>query len=304
MRSKLPFIAALCLLPLAISAAPANLALTPETAWYVHADLLEMRQTPSGQMLYGWLEREVIEDVEQEFGINLRDELDGVTVFGSGENEEPAVVLHGFISAATRDVVLARASEEARVTTENAFGRTYYRIDEPGRNDPAEAKQIAQHHGDGAWLAFGDTGQTLVTTNRALLETFLAGDAHFTTTVPDGLLVIQAERAMLQGGLDAGAAKLEGGPWESQMFQNVRQIGLVVADDNGLMSVRADVVAVTPEMAQAVANIIQGIVSLKAVADEEPEAAELLSRVKTETVGDRVTMSLLVEPEKLVRFLD
>lgn len=292
-------ITGLCLMPLAAWASSVNLPIRDDTQWYIHANLLEMRQTVAGQELYGWVEREIISDLEEEFDIRLTEELDGVTVFGSAAgHEDGAVVLHGFLSAATRDAVLAKIREEGYLASEDAFGRVFYAVAAPD-----ELKKSG-HPFDGAYLAFGDMGQTLVTGNRQLIEDFLAAGGHFEGRTPSELLVIQADRPLVQGGFDAANIDAGGGPWESQMFQNIEQFALVIADDNGLLDIRARITAVSPDMALAISNIIQGVVSLKAVAEEEPAAAALLSRLKMETDDRTVHLQLSIEPATVVEILD
>ncbi|MDX1569200.1 MAG: hypothetical protein R3200_01855 [Xanthomonadales bacterium] len=297
---------ALCLLPLASLAGPSNLPVAADAQWYVHANVLEMRQTVAGQQLYAWLDGEVFSEIEEELGIDLGKELDGVTVFGSGQGgHDAAVILHGFFSAQTREEVLARINTEATMTVESAYGRTYYRVSDPDALEDEERRaKHAEAHFEGAELAFGDMGQTLITQDAELMNEFLASGGHFAGSMPAGLLVIQAEHPLLQGGMDAQNLHLEGGPWESEMFQNVQQAALTIADDNGLVSIRAEVVAVDPMMADAISNIIQGVVSLQALANEDPEAAALLANLKVTTEGTVVNMALSLEPEKIVEILD
>lgn len=289
------------LLPLGANAGPDNLPIAADARWYVHANLLEMRQTVAGQHLYRWFEDEVLREIQEEIGIDLAGELDGVTVFGSGQpHTDAAVVLHGFLSTDTREIILARLNAETEVVTQSAFGHPFYRIGE-------RASTGSKHHGhdfDGAQLAFGDLGQTLVTEDETLMQTFLANGAHFPGSAPVGLIVIQAEHPLLQGGMDAAELHLEGGPWESEMFRNVEQAALTIADDNGLVAIRAEVVALTPSMAEAIRNIVQGVVSLQALANEDPEAAELLSQLRVSTDGAVVRMAVSLAPERIIEFLD
>ena len=298
---------ALCLLPLAALAGPSNLPVAADAQWYVHANVLEMRQTVAGQQLYGWLDGEVFSEIEQELGIDLGKELDGVTVVGSGQpGHDAAVILHGFFSSRTREEVLAKINSEATMTAETAYGRTYYRVSD-GQEAPKDEGRRAKHgeaHFEGAHLAFGDLGQTLITQDPELMNEFLASGGHFEGSMPAGLLVIQAEHPLLQGGMDAQNLHLDGGPWESEMFQNVQQAALTIADDNGLVAIRAEVVAIDPMMAEAIRNIIQGVVSLQALANEDPEAAALLSNLKVTTAGNVVNMALSLEPERIVEILD
>ncbi|MEM9303774.1 MAG: hypothetical protein AAGE01_16760 [Pseudomonadota bacterium] len=291
--------AAAVLLPAAAVAAP-DAPVPAEAQWYIHANLLEMRQTSSGQSLYGWLEREVLEDINDELGVKFVDELDGVTVFGAKkpDHENAAVILHGFLSQKTRNELLDRASEEMNVSTEEEYGRTFHRM---GGSWSKSANVDVDF--DGGYLAFGDQGQTMVTSDRDMLDQFLAADSHFEGAASNSLLTIQADRALVHGGVDTVGVG-EGGPWDSQMFQNVERMALVVADNNGLLDIQVYVTATDPTMAQAISNIIQGMVSLKVLADEEPQAAAILENLVISTEGADVRMQLMLDPEFVMDVID
>ncbi len=286
---------ALALLPAAglATAAP----ISTDAQWYLHANLLEMRQTESGSMLYDWLDDEVLEEVSDELGFDFSDELDGVTVFGTHapERDDAAVILHGFLSDSTRKGILEQAALHVGLETETRFGRDFHRVG--GSMD-------ASGSFDGGYVAFGDQGQTLVTGNESLLDTFLSGDAHFESAKSTNLLTIRAESSLLHGAVDAAGVQKSGGPFDSHLFQNVERMSLVIDDNNGLFDLQVAVTATDPTMAVAIQNIIQGLISLKMLDSATDEAAALLSSLTIETVDRDVQMQLLLDPDVVLELID
>ena len=55
--------------------------------WYIHVNLDLIRNSEVGQQLMQGTMDEALEDIRNELGIDLRDEIQGVTVFG-GRSEE------------------------------------------------------------------------------------------------------------------------------------------------------------------------------------------------------------------------
>ena len=103
-------------------------ALPPDTAWYVHVDFESMRGTDVGKRLYAWFEGEVLEEIKRETGFDANSELDAVTAY-SDATGAAAVVLRGDVSQASRDKLLAALAANGDLTTGNAGGNDYYRVD-------------------------------------------------------------------------------------------------------------------------------------------------------------------------------
>ena len=280
-------------------AAPVTPPIGEDANWYVHVNLEEMRATPSGQALYAWVDDEIIADLEDEFGVEAADSLQAVTVFGrSAGHAEMAVILHGALPSSVRESILAELDDYARPQQDH--GSEYYHItseDEDGGNK----KTVFE---GGLYLSFGEGSQTLVTASRELLDEFLAAGGRLEGGRPTELLIIQADRPLLQGGLDAAAGDLGNGPWESEMFRNVQTLALVIADAGGLLDIRAQLVATDSNRAVAIANIVRGVVSLGVMAEDEPELMEILGALTVETREALVDLSLRIEAGRLVEFLD
>jgi hypothetical protein len=286
----------LLLLPLAVSAAED--ALGEDSRWFVQVNLAAMRGASDDGALYDWLQREVIDDLEEEFGEGSIDDFDAVTVFGSGDDGEGlGIVLDGRLSADMRERMIERSAAEPM---DDADGGSAYVI---GANEElADEFDIdIDIDGKSLLLAFGDDSGAFVTTSRALLDAFLAGD-RFQSMADSDLLVIRAE-PMLSGAVDTESIGKGQGNWNSKVMRNIRRAGFALTDSQGSYDVNVELIAVDETQAQALQNIVQGVIGLQALADEEPELS-FVSSLQTRRDGDRVSLSVQVSSKELIALLD
>jgi len=260
------------------------------TRWYLHADLVEMRDSEVGRKLYGWLDKELFADLRNDLGVDLGAETDRVTVFSQGE-DNAVLAIRGRFSDQTRDKVLALAQREAQVDEHEADGSRYYQL---GQMDEADF--------DG-YFTFAIDGLLLFTSEAATMEKLLAdGGRVEERAAADGTLFVLTADRMMQGGIRPQAGT--GGSWESRILEHTREATFFVADRDGLAAIEAKIVASDPGMALAVGGIVGGLIGLQAVAaEEEPALAELLSKTKVTVNEGTVGISALVEPELMNRLL-
>ncbi len=88
---------ALLLATALINTAVAQVPSASDSTWYVHVNLAEMRASTAGQFMYQWVEDEIISDVEDELEIEVSDYLDGISVFGTGAEQVPVILIHGYL---------------------------------------------------------------------------------------------------------------------------------------------------------------------------------------------------------------
>ena len=72
-----------------------------------------MRTSDAGKGIYEWLDDEVIEEIDDETGIDLYAELDRVTAYSAGEEGDAVMVMEGNFSQDTRDKLMALAATGA-----------------------------------------------------------------------------------------------------------------------------------------------------------------------------------------------
>jgi hypothetical protein len=277
-------------------AAAADGALGQDSRWFVQVNLAAMRGASDDGALYGWLEREVIDDLEEEFGEGSIDDFDALTVFGSGDDGDGlGIVLDGRMDAAMRERLIERLAAEP---LPDVAGGDAFAV---GANEELADEFDIEFDDESLLLGFGIDSTAFVTTSRSLLDDYLAGDRFRAIDATD-LLVIHAE-PMLAGAVDTESIGRGHGNWDSKVMRNIRRAGFALTDANGSYDVRVELIAVDEAQAQALQNIVQGVIGLQALAEEEPEMA-FLSTLQTQREGERVSLSVLVGADELVNLLD
>lgn len=279
------------LLPISVFAADD---LGGDSPWFVHVNLAAMRDASDGGALYGWLEREVIDDLEEEFGEGRVSGIEQVSVFGTSDGDGVGVLMTGGIDAEARgEIVRSFAAEPLDDAGEGAY--------EVGA-DADIADEIDIELDEGAlFLAFDEAGDLFVTSRRSLLDRFQSG-ARFAPAATTELLVIRAN-SLVSGGVDTET--LSNGPiqWDSKMMRNIRRAGFALSDVDGGYDVSLELVAVDESQAQALVNVVQGLIGLQALANEEPELG-FLGTAQAQRNAERVNVSVQVSSEQLMHLLD
>lgn len=268
-----------------------------ETGWHMQVNLEAMRVASDDGALYGWFEREVIDDLEQEFGEGTVSQFTAVTIFGNLEPEQRfGLVLHGQIAADTRERMIASLDAER---LDGFRGADVYLA--PGKSRIADKIDIRLSD-PGLFMAFGDRGQTLLTTSENLLVDFQASGGRLESELTPDLLVIRTD-VLLRGGVDTTAMTGEGNSWNSQIMRNIRRAGVVLSDIGGRYELLLEMVAVDATQAQALASIVQGLIGLQTLSNDD-QSLDFLKSLQTSSDGDRVSMALQITPAELLELLD
>ena len=175
-----------------------------------------------------------------------------------------------------------------------------FRSKEGGLFDSHDAEMEAvQVDAEKLYFAFGNS-QLLVTENLPLMQSFVAGGGYLTSVGEvrsDALLVLQADRALLQGGANTSAEI--GEDWDSSVLKNVDSVALLVAEEQGGLLINAHLLATTAEVALSVRNIVEGMVALKALSDTETVLGDVLRNVRFENDGAILKMSVAVAADQI-----
>lgn len=291
------FFALLLLAPLGLRADD-GLPLPSHTGWYVHANLAAMRAASDEQKLYGWFCRNIIDDLEEEFGQGSVTGFDAVTVFSRTTDRGGfGLVLHGGLDADRRQQLIEQLSLRL---LEDREGHEVYEI--APLSIPAVELEKALGS-TGVFLAFGDRGQTLLTTGEDVLAEFLAAGAQFEGDFSPDLLVIRAADTLMRGGIDTASMSGMGGSYESQVFRNIEQAGVALADIGGRYELRVEMVAVSAEKAQALSGIVQGLIGLHAMSEGDADL-EFLGTLQSSAEDNRLKLDMQMTPDQLMELLD
>jgi hypothetical protein len=169
-----------------------------------------------------------------------------------------------------------------------------------------ENVEFGDDDNEGLYFAFGNQ-QSMFSQSVEMIELFLEAGAQLSglkSEDPAAMLVLQADRAMLQGGANT-TIQLGHDNWDSSILSNIDTIALVLADENGAASVRAEVQAKSPEIAESVRNIVEGLVALKALdAADEPALSELLRAAHIETNGATILLDMYLDEALIEKLKD
>jgi len=305
---SLPWLAATASL-LSLALGPAS-ALTAEdlpaaTSWYFHADFDEMRDSPAGRDLVGWIEQEVFAEIREETGVDLSEELDRLTAY-STDGAGAVMVMDGRFSRQTRDKALAAAAMAHRFETLKSAGKTYYHVvgDGEHRGDNIEISGIDNEF----FFSFDVPGKLVLAAQKAQIEEMLANGGKVTgARSHDGaLFVLTAERALVQAGMNTDSFDGDDdGGFDSNILRNTRQLAVMIADMAGNIAIEARLHATEPEMAESLASIVRGLIALQAFSEDmDPELSRFLQGTRVDVDGEQLSISVALAPGDLRAMLD
>jgi hypothetical protein len=275
------------------------------STWYFHADLDEMRGSDAGKPLYDWLQREVFAEVRDDAGIDLDKEADSIVAF-SAEESGAVVVIQGNISQETRDKLLALAAGADEFDTLKHKGETFYfaKGDSHGQDGDMKVDSFE----NGVYFTFALKDRILATSSREQMQRLIdsKGKLPKRRTESGTLIVLTAEKSLIQAGIQADQIEDQGdGGWQSNILKNTEQVAVMIADMAGKIAVETQLIATQPEMAESLASIVRGLISLVMFSEDmDPEVAEFLKGTTVEVDGSSLNIKLALDPESIVVALD
>ena len=275
------------------------------STWYFHADFDEMRGTDAGKPLYAWLQREVFADVREDAGIDLDKEADTITAF-SAEESGAVVLIEGKISQETRDKLLAIAATGEEFDTLKHKGTTFYFVKGDGKGKNGDIK--VDSFENGAYFTFALKNRILATSSREQMEHLLDSNGKLPKRNSDRgeLIVLTAEKSLIQAGMQADQVEDRGeGGWQSNILKNTEQLAVMVADAAGKIAIETQLIATQPEMAESLASIVRGLISLAMFSEDmDPEVTQFLKATTVAVDGSALKIKLALDPESVVVALD
>ena len=296
-RFRFALLVLLFCLPLTAAAAVTSGDFPEETVWYMHADLKEMRSTDSGAQLYVWFDDEVLSEIREETGVDLKEEIDRVTAFSSG-GRGAIIVVEGAISQETQDKMLAAAALEGSLDLRGHNDNTYYHIGDERPNDDAQESLE-----DSAFFSFAIKNKLIVTSNEGQLKALIDSDGKIAGAgnKNGALFVMTADKDFMQAGMRTSGLDGDQIDWNSNILKNIEQAALLVSDIEGLISVEAKLISTDPRMAQSVASIVNGLISLQAFSsDLQPELASILESTEVDVEDKVLSIRTIVDPKVIV----
>jgi len=279
--------------------------------WYFHIDLEQMRKDGPGQGVYAWLQDEAFSDIKEDAGVDLDRELDSMTAYSLADSG-PVILFEGNISQETRDKIMTFVAAGGDLTPIKASGKTYYHFsgtdgDEALNLSDGEIEIDIESLENEAWVSLALKNKILITGTEEQMQGLLANNGkNAGRKSHDGaLLVLSAEKTLLQAGMNSGAMGDDtDSDWDSNILRNTEQVAFMMAAAADKLALEARLVTTEPDMAESLASVVRGLVSLMAFSDEvDDETVAVLQGTKVEASGRNLSISLAIAPELVVRKL-
>ena len=276
--------------------------------WYFHADFKQMRASDAGQHLYAWMQEEIFDEIRDEAGVDLDKEADYLTAFAT-EDDGMVIVIEGKISQETEDKVVAMGAASGSLNRHGSGRTAFYHIKDDDMEISGEDIDIdidADSFDNGAYFSFALKNKLIVTSTREKMEQLLEskGKIEGVRSERGQLFVLSAERGLIQAG--ARTADFDGnGNWDSNILRNTEHAALLVSDKKGKVSIEAQLVTTEPEMAESLASIVRGLISLQVFNDDmDPEVSSFLQNTSVDVDDTKLTISVALDPEVVVAAID
>lgn len=281
--------------------------------WYFHADFDEMRTAEAGRHLYAWLQDEVFTEIEEETGVDLDKEAQQVTAFAEAD-DRLVIIIDGEISQETRDKVLAMGAASGALDKLASGGKDYYYIKEVDTSHD-ESDEHQEHGRDdidvdsfdnGAYFSFAIKNKVIVTSTEEAMQALLDNRGRLPKTGGrDGaLIVLSADRSLMQAGLSTDEFEDDIG-WDSNIIRNTKQLALLISDEAGKIVVEAELITAEKEMAESLASIARGLISLQIFNDDlDPDVSDFLQNTSVDVDGTSLRLRVALDPEVVVAAID
>ena len=215
-------------------------------------------------------------------------------------------MVEGNISQETQDKLLALAAGGDEFDTLKHKGTTFYyaRGDKHGKDGDINVDSFE----NGVYFTFALKNRLLATSSREQLESLLDNKGKLPQRRTDRgtLLVLTAEKSLIQAGIQADQIEDSGDDgWQSNILRNTEQLAVMIADAAGKIAIETQLVATQPEMAESLASIVRGLISLAMFSEDmDPDIAEFLKGTTVNVDGSSLNIRLALDPDSVVVALD
>ena len=276
--------------------------LPSDTVWYVHVDLDRMRSSDAGREIYAWLEDEIIEEIREEVGVDLNEEVDRITAF-SNDGEGYVAIVEGRVSEEAQNSVLRMTEVEDALTELEHRGQTYFY----GSDDSARSSRRGRHEDLPGYFTFAIDGKMIASSSEDTLKAMMDNGGRIVGAGAhkDAIFVLSADKQFAQAGMRTKAFADEDDDWESNILRSTEQAAMLVSDKDGKIAVEAKLVATDAELTQSISSIIGGLIALQAFnSDLDPALADVLLNTKVDADDNVLTISTVLDPATVVQTLD
>ncbi len=278
-------------------------------SWYFYVDLQQMRSGGPGKAVYDWLRDEVMDDIKSDSGLDIEREFDRLTAY-SMEDGKAVLVAEGNFSQTTKDITMAFIASGGDINPLKSSGKTYYRfagnedIDDDISYDAGNIKFQIDDLKKESYISTAVNNKIIVTSSEGQMQELLANKGRIPGSGgrKGALLVLSAEKTLVQAGMRASA--LGDDAWDSNVLRNTEQAALLIAAAADKLAVEAQLTTTEAEMANSLASVVRGVISLAAFSDDlDAETMAVLRGTRVDTKGNSLSISMAIDPRVVVENL-
>lgn len=277
--------------------------------WYFYVDLKQMRSGGPGAAVYEWLRDEVMEEIEEDAGINVEKEIDRITSYSSGD-DGAVLIIDGKLSQETRDVIMAFIASGGDISPLKSGSKTYYHfggdesIDEDVVYEAGNINVSIDTLGEESWISMAIKNKVIITSTEDHMKALLdnKGRVKGSRSVDGALMVLTAEKTLVQAGMKSGMLGEE--DWDSNILRNTEQVAFLISAAANKLALEAKLITTEAEMAESLASVARGLITLMSFDDEmDAEMAAVLKGTRIEAKGNSLSLSLAIDSGLVVSTL-
>jgi len=277
----------------------------PAARWYIHVDLVSMRKGDAGKQLYAWLDREVFDELREEIGFDAAKEADSVTAIASPDGGI-MIVVDGDFSQMTTDRIVALAALASDFEPLDVESKPYFYVGDDDHDSEGDDGHETKSLDEGAFVSVALKQKLLIAQSEQQMQELLKNKGRIPGDYgsSNALLVLRAQQNLVQAGADTADLGSDLG-WDSSVLRNTRQIALLVAEATGKIAVEGQLIATDANVANSLASIVRGLISLQVFNDDlDPALSDLLKNTNVSVSDMTLTVKLDLDPGTVLGIID
>ena len=267
--------------------------------WVVHANQEQFKKTQTGQLIRKEMVNLGIEENLSNFAMMFSfhplDDVRDVTVYGTDKDREKAVVLiDGFFDKERILSILRMNPRYKEIKYGDVVVHEWF---DENQKDPNQMMYGCFYKDD---LIVMGSGLDSVKQEVDVLK----GKAKSATSEIFSQAALSAKGAFFQAAGRRVGEMVGGEDPQAVALKQSDQLGIAIGENEGKFYVDVGLVAKSEEAAQAITQMLEGIIAFVSLPNEEqPELAELAKKVKINCEEKTVNVKFESEPEVVVQFL-
>ena len=267
--------------------------------WVVHANQEQFKKTQTGQLIRKEMVNLGIEENLSNFAMMFSfhplDDVRDVTVYGTGQDREKAVVLiDGFFD---KEKILPLLRMNPRYKEIKYGDVVVHEWFDENQKDPNQMMYGCFYKDD---LIVMGAGLDAVQHATDVLK----GSAKSATSEIFSQAALSAKGAFFQAAGSRVGEMVGGEDPQAAALKQSDQLGIAIGENEGKFYINLDLIAKSEEAAQAITQMLEGIIAFVSLPNEEqPKLAELAKKFKINCEDKTVKVKFESEPEVVVQFL-